>query len=162
MGLRETVRDIRQRAGVDAAFEARKPQIIADWRGQIEQLNDMIRRWLSDLEQNGSIQFTMEPVEIREEALGSYTVQAMTIQAGPAVVRLQPAARMIIGAVGRVDMFRQGRSARDERVLLLRVKSDQGEDWALRMPSASGADPRDLLPLTQSTFEEALDSLLKQ
>jgi hypothetical protein len=160
MALRETVRAIKLHGEADAAFEARRPHIIAEWQDQIARLYRTIRGWLSDLEQDGSIQFTEEPVEIREEALGAYTVHAMNIEAGPVSVRLQPAARIIVGAVGRIDMFRAGRSASDERVLLLRVRSDQGEDWAMRLPLASGAGPRDLRPLDQTTFEAALDGLL--
>lgn len=162
MSLRETVAHLRAASDAAADAEARKPQLIADWQAAIHALNEQIRGWLADLEADGSIRFDCYETEIREEALGLYAVEAMKIQVGQVIVQIQPAGRMIIGAQGRVDMFRQGRSAADERVSLLRIQHQDGMTWKLRLPVKQGMKPRVLEPLDQARFEAALEGILRQ
>ena len=159
MALRDTLKSVTDRAREDAEFETRKPQFIADWQASVQKLNAQIREWLAEYEMEGSISFETEQSEVREEMLGVYQVEAMNIRLGPFLVRVQPAGRIIIGAVGRVDMYRQGRSSSDERVLFLRQKDAEGESWKLRKPPAGGGSNFNLQPLDRDSFEAALDEL---
>lgn len=162
MSLRETVAQLRAVSDAAADVEARKPQLIADWQAAIRALNAQIRAWLGDLEADGSIRFDCYETEIREESLGLYAVEAMKIQVGQVIVQIQPAGRMIIGAQGRADMFRQGHSAADERISLLRFQDQDGLTWKLRLPVKQGMRPRPLETLDQARFEAALEGILTQ
>ncbi len=85
----------------------------------------------------------------------------MTLRAGKRVVRLQPIARIVIGSVGRMDMYRQGFSNPNDRYRLIRTIDDAAGGWRIRPPADNGRGPADLIDLTRETFEAALDTLLR-
>lgn len=161
MSLKDTLRIVREQSKADADFEQRKPQIIAEWQQSVLNLYNQIRDWLADYEKAEELSFAFEAIDIREESLGVYEIQTMKIHAGPMIVQVQPVGRVIIGGFGRVDMFRQGRSARDERILFIRAVEKDAENWAMRLPLRHGVETTDLRPLDRQIFEDALDGLLK-
>jgi len=73
---------------------------------------------------------------------------------------VQPIARAVIGGLGRVDMFRQGRSSREERVLFIRQNDEEEADWLIRRPARETTGARQGERLTKGRFETVLDSLL--
>lgn len=160
MSLRQTLQTVIDQAEKQNEFDARKPQFIAEWQDAVRWLNNQLQTWLAEYVQDGSITFAKEMIELREETLGSYSVEAMNINAGPIVVRVQPTGRMIVAAAGRVDMYRQGRSSDGDRILFLRLDADRIDAWGMRLPLKTGPRPHVVGPLTKETFESALESLL--
>lgn len=160
MSLRQTLQTVIDQAEKQNEFDARKPQIIAQWQGAVAWLDNQIQTWLAEYVEDGSITFAKEMIELREETLGSYSIEAMNINAGPIVVRVQPTGRMIIAAAGRVDMYRQGRSSDTDRILFLRLDAERIDAWGMRLPPKADGRAPSLGPLTKETFEAALESLL--
>ncbi|RVU15335.1 hypothetical protein [Methylobacterium oryzihabitans] len=161
MALLDTLRSVRDRTRAEREAESDRPQIIARWQSDVAALYDEIHGWLLDYERDGYLTVSTQEIHLREEPLGLYTLDAMLIHVDDLAVRLQPAGRYVLGATGRIDMFRQGRSARDERVLLVRQATPEGERWMLRPPAGprTGA-ASGLEPLDRASFEAAFESLL--
>lgn len=161
MALRDTIKSLQTRADEDAEFQRRKPEIIETWRSSVIWLEDQIAQWLAEYEKDGTLSLTHEGIALDEELLGAYQSQGLKIVIGPIVVRVRPVARMIIGGVGRVDMYREGRSSDGERVLFIRLDQDKVDTWAVRRPKGSGPRIPDIEALTKESFESMLDMLLK-
>lgn len=161
MALSDTLKNLSDRSRGERDFEARRPEIIACWQQSLEALYGRIEGWLQPHVDEGVLRIGQGSTRLAEEMLGHYDAPTRTLAAGPAIVMLQPAARVIIGGKGRVDLYRQGRSGRDERVTLIREDDAVEARWHLRRPLAETGNPRDLQPLTQTVFETALDSLLR-
>lgn len=161
MALRDTLKSIQTRVAEDADFERRKPEIIETWRASVLWLEQRVSDWLVEYEKDGTLSFSWEGFVLQEELLGSYQSQGLNIHVGPITIRIRPVARIIIGGVGRVDMYREGRPSDEERVLFVRLNAEKTDVWALRRPKASVTRSPDLEPLTKSTFEAALELLLK-
>ena len=160
MALRDTLKAIQDREQEAANFESRKPEVIAAWQESIRWLLKEVRAWLAEYESDGAMTFSTGVVQLDEELLGAYQAETLSIHAGPAGVRLVPVGRMIIGATGRVDIYRQGRPGDSERIKLLRTDADRPDAWALRRPQNPMLRARDLEPLNRENFEAVLDGLL--
>lgn len=161
MALKDTLKAIRDKAEAEEDFEAKKPQILKAWRESVLWLEDTIAGWLKEYEKDGALSLSRDGVFLEEEAFGNYPSQALNILVGPTVVRIQPVGRMIIGATGRVDMYRQGRPTDDQRVLFLRLDAEAPDKWGIRMPLGGDRSHPVLQPFTQEIFESALDGLLR-
>ena len=168
MTLRDTLTKIKDRQDQDYQFDLDKPTLVAEWKAATEQITHEIRGYLAEYESDGSMRISTERVEIQEESLGSYFVQALNIAVGPEVVMVRPVGRLIAGAVGRVDLHRQGYPGEDDRIMLLR---EGPERWSISQPPERGAPAagrlradvaRRFVPLTKETLESAVDFLLRQ
>jgi hypothetical protein len=104
----------------------------------------------------------------------------MSITAGAATVVVAPVGAMLVGAFGRVEMYRDGRPINQPgRTVFLRVRTSQADPtpiWAIQIP-APPAQPQihfrtpvrahrpqgqqdQLKPLDKALFEERLERLL--
>ena len=74
------------------------------WKVKLEELYDLMRESLAESVAEGSVQITMDEMQLHEEQLGSYTVRSAKITVGRHVVTLTPIGTFLIGARGRLDM----------------------------------------------------------
>lgn len=172
MPLRDTLNRLReQQQETDPALD--RPRLLAEWKQAADELFQQIRHFLSEYERDGSLSVTSRRVRLKEAALGTYEISALRIQAGPAVIFVQPVALDVSGAQGRVDMHRQGRPAEEDRAILLRRRESEGNaefGWFVFLPRdirdpwerrySTMPVPRKLLPLSKEVIEQAIDILL--
>ncbi|SFU72564.1 hypothetical protein SAMN02799631_01990 [Methylobacterium sp. 174MFSha1.1] len=161
MALRDTLRAASAQAVRDVRVDDDRVNLIARWQASVIAVEDEIARWLAEFVREDSLAIELQDVEIDEDSLGPYTVQAMTLRAGTRVVRLQPIARVVVGAAGRIDMYRQGLLHQAIRYTLIRTIDDAQGGWCLRPPPEPGQTAPNLEPLTRDRFEAALDALLR-
>lgn len=170
MALKDTLERLQQQRMEQEQWEKNKPQLIRAWQEAIGGLFDTIRGYLDEYRSAGSMTFTEGRTDLSEEALGRYVVKVLNIVAGPITVVVAPVGAMIVGATGRVDMYRQGRVGEFERVVLLRQRksaSENAQEWKITFPMATsnarerkGATRSERAPLTKATLEKALEFLL--
>ena len=169
MPLKETLQMLREREQSDKRFLEDRPKIIREWKQAITSLFLEIRNYLAEHEKDGLLSFSDETISLSEESLGTYQVPVMKITAGPAAILVQPIGRIIVGALGRVDMYRQGRAGEQQRIMLLRMQDLPGEtslSWKMRMPTVTNNPFEARLPqhrivsLSREILEEAVDFLL--
>lgn len=150
MSLKETIERLR---AMRAEPEESGP-IVSTWQGEVSRLYDMIGGWLKPYVDDGGIELKRQAKTAYEERTGSYDIDQLDIDVGDETVRLDPAAAIVIGARGRIDMSHLGSG--DPLILVL--TGPDGQDWNVVDRSAG----RTLTPLTKETFEAALDGLLQE
>lgn len=80
------------------------------WISQVDKLMWEVRGWLKVLEDEGVLTVQMKKIQIVEQELGSYEVDAMTITIGYKSLVLKPVASVVVGGFGRVDIEGPGGS----------------------------------------------------
>lgn len=167
MSLRDTLKAANEKAAEAARAEADKPRIISEWKADVGRFNQQVRAWLDAYSSDGTILIKSYAQDYTEEYLGRYTAEAMELKAGPFIIFIRPVGRIIFGAIGRIDMYRQGRNDEGSVVRFLRRRESDASAWMIRKPqilrqhSAIIARPSEPEPLTAENFEEALDELLR-
>lgn len=153
MPLRDTLKSLRR-----ATQQAVDPvAAVARWRDAVDDLYGVVRQHLKEYVANNLILLQKVRVTKSEDQLGSYEIHELHLIAGPAAIILSPIGTQVIGAHGRIDMYRRGYAS--NRYLLLwkgNVKGAPG--WQLVHPG----DQTDPKPYTKERFEEILDTLLRQ
>ena len=81
--------------------QAEKPSL-EDWRRKVEDLYSTIREWASEMEPTPT--FATEPITIIEKWSGEYQIPRLLIRQGEDEMIVQPVARAVVGAEGRVDL----------------------------------------------------------
>jgi hypothetical protein len=126
---------------------AKANEVAGQWQNTVDSLVDQVRGWSAERGWTA----TVSDREVTEEGLGSYTIPAVEIATPRGRLLLEPVARYVGGADGRVD-FSVWPSL--YRVMLLRrpdqswvVHTESGIDW----PFQWGKD----------TFLDLADRLLK-
>ncbi len=174
MALRDTLSEMARQAEAPLDLATLREE----WVGAIEKLFNRIRDCLDEYLQDKSLSILSEGrLVIEEEDLGEYAVPTMSIKAGPMQIEVRPVGRLVVGATGRVDLYRQGRAAQHERVMILRQGSPQKgveDKWVLSRPNKD--DPsfrimnlnalsttlaRRQIPFDKPGLEEAIDRLLR-
>jgi len=112
-------------AGKTSSAEAAKTR--ADWVALVERILSQIEGWA---EQNGW-PVHRETKEITEEALGTYAVPVLQIKLPGGRLYVEPVAREVVGAEGRIDLYSWPGL---HRLLLVR----SGGKWALKTDSRVG------------------------
>lgn len=171
MALKDTLQQLNERAKQPSLD---REAFIKEWRDAVVRLHDQIREFLTEYINNGSISvLSISFVNITEESLGNYQASMMRLKAGPAIIEIKPVGRMIVGATGRVDLYRQGTST-SERVIALRVSyPPEEEKWKLvipprdrsfeimSMPDLAASLKRQHLPFNKPNLELAIDRILQ-
>lgn len=71
----------------------------------------LLRKWLSEAEQEALLSVTEYSISIHEERLGSYDAPALEIiTPGGLAVSIRPKARFVVGGMGRVDFGTSSKS----------------------------------------------------
>jgi hypothetical protein len=172
MALKDTLKRLLEDSG--SAQPLDKAAVIDEWRKAVAALMAQIQEFLREYKDAGTIQFTDGVTQLFEESLGTYQIPNLVLRAGPAVLMIQPIGRMVVDATGRVDLYRQGRGAEDERVVALRDASpNRPSSWVLSippdvepfviqsLPALERSLRRTYLPLTKENLEAALERLLR-
>lgn len=122
-------------------------QVKAEWLETVQAFCDEVSGW--SLARGWQV--SRRPVEIVEEMLGAYEVPSLTVRTETGAVVLEPVARMVMGAAGRIDLYAYPSLF---RVMLLRV-GDRGE-WYVR--TDSGIRLRE--PWNEETFASLVEDLI--
>jgi len=153
MSLEETAMKLaeakKQREGVDWNVER------DCWLAAIGELYHRIEAWLAPLQQKGLVACSRIPVQLFEEKIGAYTADSLVLEFGPHEIVLEPKGTLIVGARGRVDVFRRG--SRGGQIMLILSGSKEEPRWEI-WPTR---DPRQRKAMEQPSFEEMLETLLE-
>ena len=153
--LRETLSELHQ-----AAQQRPNPDaIITRWQKAVNDLYEIIARNLHDYTTDGLLLLQQKEVSRSEETLGSYTINELHIIAGTETVILTPVGAIVIGAHGRVDMFKRG-YANTRCIFLWNGRTTNAGGWQIISPFVQ--DHPTNRPYSKSFFEATLDQLLKQ
>jgi hypothetical protein len=147
-----------------------------EWLINLDKLYSLIRGFLKEYIDSDQMQFKVQPIELYEENIGSYTAKQLALKIGRRKVLFQPAGTCLSGgAKGRVDVV--GPSGANARLLLvdsnakrttdvLRVflepqgkkpisnKKEPAEELAWKI--ATRPPERRFIEITQETFFEMI------
>jgi hypothetical protein len=99
-----------------------------EWISDVTKLLSQIRKWC----EREDWEVTQPEKQVTEELLGTYTVPLLRIRAPGGFLYVEPVARYVIGAEGRIDITS---SLTMNRMLLVRqdgrwtLKTDSGVNW---------------------------------
>jgi hypothetical protein len=117
----------------DAAFQTRLTRLREQWVEQVTTLVRQAEEWAIAAKDAHGWTVERETQEIEEEVVGgAYTVPGLRLNAGGDELRLEPIARGVLHADGRVDLYAWPSLF---RVMLLRkndkwvVRTESGLDW---------------------------------
>jgi hypothetical protein len=151
MPLKQTLEHLRSEAQIDPT------EIVNRWRAAVDALHKIIRADLREHIDGGLLRVEHRMVTRSEQTLGPYTVSELVLLAGPSTVILAPVATVLVGAHGRVDMYRQG-YADNRAQLIWNGKGDTGRAWRIVTPNNLTNER----PYSKQVLEEVLDTLLRQ
>ena len=75
-----------------------------EWLADVGRLYSTVEEYLSRYTEEGSVQVERTDKRMREDSIGEYDIQSLTIMVGSRRARLDPVGASVIGAKGRVDM----------------------------------------------------------
>ena len=76
----------------------------ADWLQELQELYAQMERHLQPYTQAGEIQVERTPIQLREDHLGTYDAEQLTLKIGREKIVAKPIGTLLIGASGRVDL----------------------------------------------------------
>lgn len=126
---------------------------VAAWQKHVDRLYDNVVEWLGPYIAAGDIVAQREEQEVWEELSGPYKINRLDLEIGSETVRLSPQGTYVIGASGRVDLSVVGTG---DPVFLIATNLESDEAWRI----VERGKKTVLKPLTASSFEETLESLL--
>jgi hypothetical protein len=106
----------------------RRARELAEWTGDVEELARQVRTWCD--ERGWAVSASEKQIE--ESAYGTYGVPELMIRSPSGMVYLEPVARDVAGARGRVDLLAWPSLT---RMMLVRkanrwvLQTDSGVDW---------------------------------
>lgn len=182
MALKDTLANLQHQEEEKVQGQKDKPKLISEWQKEVADLFEEIQAYLVEYKNDGTMSFSEADVQRSEEMLGTYSIKEMRIVAGPVTIMATPVARMIFGARGRVDLYRQGYVAEQDRLLILRGQKSQTDptpQWLITLPPnigtpiagsakgprmgrAAGPQDRQRVSLSKETLEQCLDFLLRK
>ena len=154
MGLREKLEEYRQQQEQETATIE---QVKDTWIGSINELYQQIDQWLAEIIGHKVEGIVYIDTEFEEERLGRYLAKTMSFPLGPKRVKLEPVARLILGAQGRVNFFTEGR--RSEGCMLLRIENEADHtqcSWEIRWLRDKSRKEQ----LDKTSFERLLEDWL--
>lgn len=77
---------------------------LGDWKRHLSDFYEKVNMFLKSYIVSGKVTLKKRAVELYEECIGSYTVDALDIVLGETKIILMPVGTNLIGAKGRVDM----------------------------------------------------------
>lgn len=97
----------------------------AEWLEDLIQLFGDIREWA----ETEGWEVRTKPYELTEENLGTYSAPFLIIRTPGEPVFVEPVARFVLGAQGRVDLYGYPSLT---RAMLLRKRAGSGEKWIIK------------------------------
>jgi hypothetical protein len=160
----KTLREfLSERAEIERSRADVKKDLQNEWIWAVRRLNEQIKDWLLDADQERLLKIDERQYEIREIDVGVYTVPGLVIRMDAREVRTVPIARMIVGpelsngmirvtrSFGRVDLTDGG-----EKFMLFRSQKDPSDEWVIVEDKSYT-----LKKFNREAFEEATQSLLE-
>jgi hypothetical protein len=129
---------------LDASGRLDRDHVLRQWQGLVRSLASDVRSW----SESHGWRVDEKSLTLTEEQLGSYDVPMLIIQLPDRPVFLEPVARLVMGAQGRVDLYSYPSM---DRVMLLH----NGREWVVR-PELGPTWP---LPWGQDTFVDLVERL---
>lgn len=108
------------------------------WLGRLRELYARIEEYLSPFVNSGSIKLSYHKLQLREERIGTYTVDALTIALGTQQIRMTPVGTLLIGAAGRVDI--EGPKGETRLVLVPKEREQPGFSITIRSEAQGHAE----------------------
>ena len=176
MALQDTLKGLKQEAEKAKELKQEIPKEIDKWKSAVDQLLSDISQWLSSYEEQHLLTIEKGILQISEnfpEGIPNeqYNISKINLKTQVLTIAIEPMARFIFGARGRVDMFVRGKEER--RVTLLRTTSpeENKEKWVIffpikketflgRLSPPTLPNNRVYEPLDKERFEKAVDYLL--
>jgi hypothetical protein len=97
-------------------------KIKEDWLAKIDEFYSLIQKFLHDYLEEGKIVKEWKTIQLSEETLGEYEVKQLILKIGNTRIVFTPIGRIILGALGRIDMSSDFGSV---RFLVLPKKSNK-------------------------------------
>ncbi|WP_144634445.1 hypothetical protein [Bordetella genomosp. 13] len=122
------------------------------WIHKVDGLLQEIRAWLGSLVDDGTIGFAVRTVTVDEQYLGTYQIQAATLDYAGQSMEILPVGSLVLGGVGRVDV-----TGPAGKVMLILLTPD--DDAPSGPPQLDSAEWFTTLPhdrLSQTRLTEAL------
>ncbi|MBP2033787.1 hypothetical protein J2Z42_002494 [Clostridium algifaecis] len=95
------------------------------WINSVNEILSNIKKWIEEPVKNRLVEIIDEKVEINEERLGKYKISSLAIRSLWDTVYIRPIGRMILGAIGRIDIL----STKGKYSILLTI--DNG--WVVKL-----------------------------
>ncbi|RMD04331.1 hypothetical protein D9O40_02470 [Clostridium autoethanogenum] len=95
------------------------------WINSVDEILSNIKKWIEEPVKNHLVEIIDEKVEINEERLGKYKISSLAIRSLWDTVYIRPIGRMILGAIGRIDIL----STKGKYSILLTI--DNG--WVVKL-----------------------------
>ena len=77
------------------------------WLAALGELYQQMEAWLTPLREQGLVSSKKIPIQLSEENIGTYAADGLVLEFGPQAIILEPKGTLIVGARGRVDVFRR-------------------------------------------------------
>lgn len=75
------------------------------WINRVDEIFSNIKKWIDEPVKNNLVEVTEQEIEINEERLGKYKISSLVIRSLWDTVYITPIGRMILGAIGRIDIL---------------------------------------------------------
>lgn len=125
------------------------------WQQQLEELYRKISTWLRPLETEGVLTLRRAPMQLSEQHIGTYDADALVLEFSGEGVVLEPQGTLVVGARGRVDVFRRGRRG-SQPVMLILSGSKEEATWKIWY----SRDPQQRQELNEANFKTLVESFL--
>lgn len=156
MALLDKLRSLSQEGQV-----ADPASLVADWRKAVDELYHFIAVSLHEFTEQsyGRLEFRFRTV--REDELGEYQISDLLFVSGAETIVFAPFRRVLLGARGRVDVYRQGRISDGLRLLRSEATGPGALPWSIVQPRESILSmPHDSAALTKASLERLIEVLL--
>lgn len=118
------------------------------WLVNVAAFMQTIKKWLTTSQIEGLIKVKDYEIEIDEEKLKCYKAPALELIIGDEKIQIKPVGRMIIGAIGRIDI-----SSSYNKFIILQKEENE---WIFRNDQSRGT----FKPFTENNFVEILKDLV--
>ncbi len=152
-----SVKDLVVKLVAEKGTEVDPKKTLAEWLDQVDKLYRRVEDWLRELldeELMKAIKIRREQTGLSEEPLGDYQIDKLVIEIVDKWIVFDPVGRMIMGSLGRVDLFRMGYKL--DGYMLLLFAGDQGAFHWHVVKGAVGVRGW----LDRKVFEDILEEML--
>lgn len=153
MSLKDAIARIRS-ANADEGNTERVD--VSSWVTALDGLYADVASWLAEYVRDGDLTIERHPLKLEEDGTRPYSVELVDVAVAGEIVRLEPRGMFVVGARGRLDMYRLGSTANPIVVLLL--EREHTLIWHLF--DRNGRPKFEML--ARETFENAFEKLLEE
>lgn len=135
MSLTATVQKLRNQDGDRKALAHDRDAFLAQWSADVEAVYALFDQALQWFVREGAAVIQPATTRITEDLLGEYDIPARIIEVVGRRIHLVPKARIVSGATGRLDLYREDRPSEQYRIMLLRGATDvdhKPDAWSIQ------------------------------